>query len=93
MFVCQIALIKVILLVLIMNWEAGFDDMDSIYASPDDFRGMRERNKAKGLHLLEFFVKKCHEIGVNDSFNSYIGDPHLSLCPSSLVSQSLKNLQ
>lgn len=53
-----------------MNWEPGFDDMDSIYASPDDFRQMRERNKAKGLHLLEFFVKKCHEIGVTDSFNS-----------------------
>jgi len=51
-----------------MNWEPGFDDMDSIYASPDDFRQMRERNKAKGLHLLEFFVKKCHDIGVNDSF-------------------------
>lgn len=47
-----------------MNWELGFDDMDSIYASPDDFRNMRERNKANGLHLLEFFVNKCHEIGV-----------------------------
>lgn len=52
-------------LVLIMDlWELGFDDVDSIYASPDDFRHMRERNKAKGLHLLEFFVNKCHEIGV-----------------------------
>lgn len=45
-------------------WELGFDDVDSVYASPDDFRHMRERNKAKGLHLLEFFVNKCHEIGV-----------------------------
>lgn len=42
--------------------------MDSIYASPDDFRQLRERNKAKGLHLLEFFVKQCHEIGVKDFF-------------------------
>lgn len=42
--------------------------MDSIYASPDDFRNMRERNKANGLHLLEFFVNKCHEIGVKMIF-------------------------
>jgi hypothetical protein len=43
----------------------GFDDMDSIYASPDDFKSMKERDKIRGLHLLEFFVNHCHQLGVN----------------------------
>ncbi|KAF3567625.1 hypothetical protein DY000_02018991 [Brassica cretica] len=66
--------------VLIMNWEPGFDDMDSIYASPDDFRNMRERNKANGLHLLEFFVNKCHEIGVRCEAWIRKGDPTEVIC-------------
>ncbi|CAN6444564.1 unnamed protein product [Victoria cruziana] len=44
--------------------EDGFDDMDSIYASPDDFRDIRHRDKVRGLHLLEYFVLRCHEFGV-----------------------------
>lgn len=64
--------------------KTGFDDVDSIYASPDDFRDMRESNKAKGLHLLEFFVNKCHEIGVNHTlFFSSSAYPPLSLLTSS----------
>lgn len=42
----------------------AFDDMDSIYASPDDFKSMKRREKARGLHLLEYFVNRCHDIGV-----------------------------
>lgn len=42
----------------------GFDDMDSIYASPDDFKSLQHRDKARGIHLLEYFVHRCHEIGV-----------------------------
>lgn len=42
----------------------GFDDMDSIFASPEDFRTMKNRDKIRGLHLLEYFVNHCHEIGV-----------------------------
>lgn len=42
----------------------GFDDMDSIYASPEDFKNMKNRDRARGTHLLEFFVTRCHEIGV-----------------------------
>lgn len=53
---------KILLLHVHVVDEDGFDEVDSIYASPDDFK---ESNKSKGLHLLEFFVKKCHEIGVN----------------------------
>ncbi|KAF4381563.1 hypothetical protein F8388_021191 [Cannabis sativa] len=44
--------------------NVGFEDMDSIYASPEDFKNLNNRNKAKGLHLLEYFVDKCHEIGI-----------------------------
>ncbi|KAL7094840.1 hypothetical protein ACP275_11G129700 [Erythranthe tilingii] len=44
--------------------EDGFDDMDSKFASPDDFKKMKHRDKIRGLHLLEYFVNQCHEIGV-----------------------------
>jgi len=39
--------------------------MDSIYASPEDFKNLMNRDRAKGLHLLEYFVTRCHEIGVS----------------------------
>jgi hypothetical protein len=42
----------------------GFDDIDSIYASPEDFKDMKNRDRARGAHLLEYFVTRCHEIGV-----------------------------
>lgn len=42
----------------------GFDDVDSIYASPEDFRDANRRDKIKGARLLEYFVKRSHEIGV-----------------------------
>jgi hypothetical protein len=45
--------------------EDGFDDMDSMYASPDDFKSIQNRDRARGIHLLEYFVTKCHEIGVS----------------------------
>lgn len=44
--------------------DSGFDDMDSIYASPEDFKTMKNRDKKRGHDLLEFFVQRCHEIGV-----------------------------
>lgn len=55
----------------------GFDDMDSIYASPEDFRRVKRRDKIRGLHLLEYFVNRCHEIGVSVSFPGLMP---LSLC-------------
>lgn len=42
----------------------GFDDMDSIFASPEDFQDMKLRDKIRGLHLLEYFVGRCSQIGV-----------------------------
>ncbi|KAB2075710.1 hypothetical protein ES319_A07G240000v1 [Gossypium barbadense] len=44
--------------------EDGFEDMDSIYAFPEDFKTMKHRDQTRGLHLLEYFVTRCHEIGL-----------------------------
>ncbi|MQL83587.1 hypothetical protein Taro_016088 [Colocasia esculenta] len=60
--------------------EDGFDDMDSIYASPDDFKGMKERDKIRGLHLLEYFVHRCDEIGVPCEAWIKKGDPTEVIC-------------
>ncbi|CAF2347142.1 unnamed protein product [Brassica napus] len=64
----------------VQDEDGSFDDVDIIYASPDDFRNMRERNKANGLHLLEFFVNKCHEIGVRCEAWIRKGDPTEVIC-------------
>ncbi|BBH00418.1 Adenine nucleotide alpha hydrolases-like superfamily protein [Prunus dulcis] len=58
--------------------EDGFDDMDSVYASPEDFKNLRNRDRAKGLHLLEFFVERCHAIGVLTMDKK--GDPKEVIC-------------
>lgn len=58
----------------------GFDDMDSIYASPEDFKSLTDRDRAKGLHLLAYFVTRCHEIGVQ----MYICFEFLSLTEGNL---------
>lgn len=42
----------------------GYDDMDSIYATAEDFKNMKERERIRGVHLLEYFIKRCNEIGV-----------------------------
>ncbi|KAL2528962.1 universal stress protein A-like protein [Forsythia ovata] len=31
--------------------EDGFDDVDSIFASPEDFASMKHQNKIRGIHL------------------------------------------
>jgi len=49
-------------------FSIGFDDMDSLYASPEDFKNMKHRDRTRGLHLLEYFVNRCHEIGVIVNF-------------------------
>uniref|UniRef100_A0A5B7BCM5 Putative universal stress protein n=1 Tax=Davidia involucrata TaxID=16924 RepID=A0A5B7BCM5_DAVIN len=60
--------------------EDGFDDMDSIYASPEDFKSMKRRDKIRGLHLLEYFVNRCHEIGVTCEAWIKVGDPKEEIC-------------
>lgn len=60
--------------------EDGFDDMDSLYASPEDFKNMKRRDKKRGLHLLEYFVKRCHEIGIACEAWIKRGDPKEVIC-------------
>ncbi|KAJ4831508.1 hypothetical protein Tsubulata_004740 [Turnera subulata] len=60
--------------------EDGFDDMDSIYASPDDFRNLKYRERARGIHLLEYFVNRCHQIGVACEAWIKKGDPKEVIC-------------
>ncbi|XP_052195702.1 universal stress protein A-like protein [Diospyros lotus] len=60
--------------------EDGFDDVDSMYASPDDFKSMMHRDRIRGLHLLEFFVNKCHELGVPCEAWIKKGDPKEVIC-------------
>lgn len=60
--------------------EDGFDDMDSIYASPDDFKRLKHDERAKGLRLLEYFVNKCHETGIACEAWIRRGDPKEVIC-------------
>ncbi|CAJ1946709.1 unnamed protein product [Sphenostylis stenocarpa] len=60
--------------------EDGFDDMDSIYASPEDFKNMKQRDRIRGVHLLEYFVNRCHEIGVVCQGWIMQGDPKEVIC-------------
>lgn len=49
--------------------------MDSIYASGEDFKNMKQQEKARGTHLLEYFVNRCNEIGVTCEAWIKQGDP------------------
>ncbi|XP_043704327.1 universal stress protein A-like protein [Telopea speciosissima] len=60
--------------------EDGFNDMDSIYASPGDFQDMKHRDMKRGLHLLEYFVGRSHEIGVPCEAWIKKGDPKEVIC-------------
>ncbi|KAG5039266.1 hypothetical protein AAZX31_05G006400 [Glycine max] len=60
--------------------EDGFNDMDSIYASPDDFKNMNQRDRIRGVHLMEYFVNRCHEIGVVCQAWIMKGDPKEVIC-------------
>ena len=60
--------------------EDGFNDMDSIYASPDDFKNMNQRDRIRGVHLLEYFINRCHEIGVVCQAWIMHGDPKEVIC-------------
>ncbi|XP_068642878.1 universal stress protein A-like protein isoform X1 [Aristolochia californica] len=66
---------RILLLHVQVPDEDGFDDMDSIYASPTDFKDMQRRDKIRGLHLLEYFVKHCHKVGVGCEAWIKKGDP------------------
>ncbi|XP_010251238.1 PREDICTED: universal stress protein A-like protein [Nelumbo nucifera] len=58
----------------------SLDLLDSIYASPEDFQAMKNRDKARGLHLLEYFVGRCEEIVVSCEAWLKKGDPKEVIC-------------
>ncbi|KAF7085486.1 hypothetical protein CFC21_088902 [Triticum aestivum] len=60
--------------------EDGFDDMDSIYASPTDFQSMKQRDRIRGIHLLEYFVNECHRLGIKCEAWTKQGDPKEVIC-------------
>ncbi|MCI00745.1 universal stress protein A-like protein, partial [Trifolium medium] len=49
--------------------------MDSIYASNEDFKNMKQKERVRGTHLLEYFVNRCNEIGVPCQAWIKEGDP------------------
>ncbi|TXG54672.1 hypothetical protein EZV62_019928 [Acer yangbiense] len=70
-----------LLVCCILNFlPLGFDDMDSIYASPEDFKNVKQRDRIRGLHLLEYFVNRCHEIGLDCKSWIKKGDPKEVIC-------------
>lgn len=60
--------------------EDGFDDMDSIFASPADFQALKSRDRKRGLHLLEHFVERCHQIGISCEAWIKSGDAKEVIC-------------
>ncbi|CAL9038527.1 unnamed protein product [Musa banksii] len=60
--------------------EDGFDDMDSIYASPDDFQSMHQKEKIRGIHLLQYFVEHSHQLGIQCEAWIRKGDPKEVIC-------------
>ncbi|CAH9067989.1 unnamed protein product [Cuscuta europaea] len=71
---------KLLLLHVQVPDEDGFNDMDSLFASPQDFKNMRHRDKIRGLHLLEYFVNRCHELEVSCEAWIKKGDPTEVIC-------------
>ncbi|KAE8691638.1 Universal stress protein A-like protein [Hibiscus syriacus] len=55
-------------------------DIGKIYTSPECFETMESRDHARGLHLLEYFVKRCKEIGVACQAWIVTGDPKTAIC-------------
>ncbi|CAK9308879.1 unnamed protein product [Citrullus colocynthis] len=71
---------KFLFLHVLVPDEDGFDEVDSIFASPDDFKQLKQRDNARGLQLLEYFVTRCHEIGVACEAWLKKGDPTEVIC-------------
>ncbi|PKA58744.1 Universal stress protein A-like protein [Apostasia shenzhenica] len=60
--------------------EDAFEDMDSIYASPEDFHNIKERDRIRGLHLLEYFFGRTHQYGISCEAWIRSGDPKEVIC-------------
>ncbi|KAK8483436.1 hypothetical protein V6N13_044318 [Hibiscus sabdariffa] len=56
------------------------EDIDKIYTSPECFQSMKFRDWERGLHLLEYFVTRCNQIGVACQAWIKLGDPKTVIC-------------
>eukprot|EP00249_Psilotum_nudum_P002962 c16264_g1_i2 orf=533-1000(-) len=63
--------------------EDPFDDMDSLYATAEDFRDMKHKEMKRGLHLLQRFVKPCNELQLPCEAWIKKGDPKEVICKES----------
>eukprot|EP00252_Welwitschia_mirabilis_P016047 TRINITY_DN35503_c0_g1_i1.p1 TRINITY_DN35503_c0_g1~~TRINITY_DN35503_c0_g1_i1.p1 ORF type:complete len:213 (-),score=28.78 TRINITY_DN35503_c0_g1_i1:175-813(-) len=71
---------KVLILHVQVHDEDGFNDVDSIFATPEDFENIKHRERISGFHLLEYFVKCCYEEGVQCEAWIREGDPKEVIC-------------
>ncbi|MCO5562469.1 hypothetical protein L7F22_016096 [Adiantum nelumboides] len=60
--------------------EDAFDDMDSLYATKDDFKAMKHEDKVRGVHLLEHFVHSCNDIELPCKAWIKKGDARETIC-------------
>ncbi|KAL4380023.1 hypothetical protein GQ457_02G011860 [Hibiscus cannabinus] len=63
-----------------MFFSAGSEDIDKIYTSPECFQSMVFRGWERGVHLLEYFVTRCNQIGVACQAWIKLGDPKTVIC-------------
>lgn len=60
--------------------EDGFNDMDSLYATGDDFKNIQHEDKMRGIHLLQYFVKRCNDVELPCKAWIKKGDPKEIIC-------------
>ena len=60
----QLMYFLLVRLFVFCNFAAGLEELDSVYASPSDFKHLNHKETCKGLALLEKFVKLCNEAQV-----------------------------
>lgn len=58
----------------------AFNDIDSLYATNDDFKSMQHEDKIRGIHLLQHFVKRCNELELPCKAWIKAGDPKEVIC-------------
>lgn len=55
-------------------------DLDSLYATSEDFKSVKQDEESRGVHLLRSFVKRCNELEVPCKAWIKQGDPKEVIC-------------
>ncbi|KAK6155199.1 hypothetical protein DH2020_009447 [Rehmannia glutinosa] len=71
---------KILLLHVQLPYDDGLDVDDTIYCSPEDVAYERYRDVIGGLRLLQYFLKKCNDVGVPCEAWLKKGDPKKIIC-------------